>query len=147
MSTYSFYVPRMLTEYDDVSVRGIISNYFQIGEVNRVDFVPIEGDSRFQKAFIHMNTIYNNNNTDYIINEVFNNDKNVRVYPHQYSKNEYWILLKNNKPVSETKLNIHQVVENANILQSVVEAQAEEIKALREEMLKLTAIMNVINVV
>ena len=38
----------------------------------------------------------------------------------------------NKNPVTETKLNIHQVVENANILQSVVEAQAEEIKILCE---------------
>lgn len=147
MSNYSFYVPRMLAEYDDVSVKGIITNYFAIGVVNRVDFVPIEGESRYQKAFIHMYTIYDNANTTHIINEVFNNEKNVRVYPNQYTSNEYWILLKNTKPVSETKLNIHQVVENANILQSVVEAQALEIKTLREEMLKLTEIMNTINVV
>jgi hypothetical protein len=134
MSTsYSFYVPRMLTEYDETRVRGCVSSVLCIGEVMRVDFVPIEGEPRFQKAFIHMGMIYGGHqSTDHIMNEVFNNDKGVRVYPSQFGSSEYWILLKNKKPVSETKLNIHQVAENATILQSIVEAQAQEIKALRE---------------
>jgi hypothetical protein len=50
-----------------------------------------------------------------------------------FHNNEYWVLLKNKSPVQESKLNIHQVVENARILQGVVDAQAEEIKALREQ--------------
>lgn len=134
MSTsYSFYVPRMLTEYDETRVRGCVSSVLCIGEVMRVDFVPIEGEPRFQKAFIHMGMIYGGHqSTDHIMNEVFNNDKGVRVYPSQFGSSEYWILLKNKKPVSETKLNIHQVAENATILQSVVEAQAEEIRVLRQ---------------
>jgi hypothetical protein len=137
-TTFSFYVPRMLAEYDETRVRGIVTSVLLIGEVTRVDFVSIEGEPHFQKAFIHMGMIYGGHqSTDHIMNEVFNNEKGVRVYPNQFCSSEYWILLKNKKPVSETKLNIHQLAENATILQSVVEAQAEEIKALREELTKL----------
>jgi hypothetical protein len=129
----------MLAEYDETRVRCIVTSALLIGEVIRVDFVPIEGEPRFQKAFIHMGTIYGGHqSTDHLMNQVFNNDTGVRVYPNQFGSSEYWILLKNKKPVAETKLNIHQLAENATILQSVVEAQAEEIKALREELTKLT---------
>ena len=139
MSTSSFFVPRMLAEYDETRVKGIFTNLC-IGTVSRVDFVPIEGEPRFQKAFVHVEQFYNTPSTDHIIREVleYEGNGNVRVYPGTFNRNEYWILLRNKTPVQETKLNIHQVVENARILQGVVEGQAAEIKALREQLALIT---------
>ena len=126
---YSFYVPRMATTHGEDSVRAA---FRFLGNVKRVDFVPIEGDDRFQKAFIHMDHIIESETNTEIINKVFVNNESMRIYPETFNPRAYWILLMNKNPVTETKLNIHQVVENANILQSVVEAQAEEIKAMKE---------------
>ncbi len=139
MSSNSFFIPRMLSDYDEMRVRGIFESVMCLGTVKRVDFVPIEGEPRFQKAFIHMVNIYKSPFTDYVVREVIDSNRGVRVYPRfsGSNQNEYWVLLKNKNPVQETKLNIHQVVENANILQGVVEAQATEIKALREQLNKL----------
>ena len=140
MSSFSFFVPRMLTEYDETRVKGILANVICVGIVSRVDFVPIEGEPSFQKAFIHMEQIYNTPATSHIMSEVFEGNRGVRVYPGMFHQNEYWVLLKNKSPVQETKLNIHQVVENTRILQSVVEAQAKEIKAMREQLFQITGI-------
>ena len=140
MSTFSFFIPRMLNEYDETRVKGIFASVICVGTVNRVDFVPIEGEPRFQKAFIHMEQIYNTPETSRIMSEVFDGNRGVRMYPGMFNQNEYWVLLKNKTPVQETKLNIHQVAENARILQSVVEAQAKEIKALREQLALITGI-------
>ena len=134
MSSFSFFIPRMHAEYDETRVKGIFANVMCVGTVNRVDFVPIEGEPRFQKAFIHMDQIYNTPANSHMMSEVFDGNRGVRMYPAMFHQNEYWVLLKNKSPVQETKLNIHQVAENARILQSVVEAQAEEIKALREQL-------------
>ena len=140
MSSVSFFVPRMLTEYDETRVKGIFASVMCVGTVNRVDFVPIEGEPRFQKAFIHMEQIYNTPATSHLMSEVFDGNRGVRMYPGMFRQNEYWVLLKNKTPVQETKLNIHQVAENARILQSVVETQAKEIKALREQLALITGI-------
>lgn len=140
MSTFSFFVPRMLAEYDETRVKGIFANVLCVGIVSRVDFIPIEGEPRFQKAFIHMEQIYNTPSTSHVMSEVFEGNRGVRVYPGMFHQNEYWVLLKNKTPVQETKLNIHQVAENARILQSVVETQAKEIKALREQLALITGI-------
>jgi hypothetical protein len=140
MSSVSFFIPRMLAEYDETRVKGIFASVICVGVVSRVDFVPIEGEPRFQKAFVHMEQIYNAPTTSHIMSEVFDGNRGVRVYPGMFHQNEYWVLLKNKTPVAETKLNIHQVAENARILQSVVEAQANEIKALREQLALITGI-------
>jgi hypothetical protein len=138
MSTISFFIPRMLAEYDETRVKNIFAHNVCIGVVKRVDFVPIEGEPRFQKAFVHMEQVYNAPTTSHLMSEVFDGNRGVRVYPGMFHQNEYWVLLQNKNPVQETKLNLHQVVENAKILQGVVEAQAAEIKALREQLALIT---------
>jgi hypothetical protein len=87
-----------------------------------------------------MEQIYNTPATSHLMSEVFDANRGVRMYPGMFNQNEYWVLLKNKTPVQETKLNIHQVAENARILQSVVETQAKEIKALREQLALITGI-------
>ena len=131
MSTnYSIYIPRMATTHGEESVRAA---FRFLGNVKRADFVPIEGDDRFQKAFVHFDHIIESETNAEIISRVFERNENTRIYPETFNPRVYWIILRNKNPVTETKLNIHQVVENANILQSVVEAQAEEIRIMREQ--------------
>ena len=127
---YSFYIPRMATTHGEDSVRAA---FRFLGNVKRADFIPIEGDDRFQKAFVHLDHIIESETNTEIINRVFERGENTRIYPETFNPRVYWILVRTKNPVTETRLNIHQVVENANILQSVVEAQAQEIKALREQ--------------
>jgi hypothetical protein len=119
----------MATTHGEDSVRAA---FRFLGNVKRTDFVPIEGDDRYQKAFVHLDHIIESETNSEIINKVFVNNESIRIYPETFNQRAYWILLMNKNPVTETRLNIHQVVENANILQSVVEAQAEEIKALHQ---------------
>ena len=127
--SYSLYIPRMAITHCEDSVRAALRF---LGNVKRVDFVTIEGDDRYQKAFVHLGYMIESETNTEIINKVFVNNESVRIYPETLNQRVYWILLMNKNPVTETKLNIHQVVENANILQSVVEAQAEEINALHQ---------------
>ena len=65
---YSFYVPRMATTHGEDSVRAA---FRFLGNVKRADFVPIEGDDRFQKAFVHMDHIIESDTNSEIMNRVF----------------------------------------------------------------------------
>ena len=136
--SYSFYVPLMALRYTEESVKTIFESKFGLGVVNRVDFVAIEGNQRFQKAFIHMSTINCIESVDAIMTKVFNNHESVRMYPDAVNVNTYWILLANKNPVTETSLNIHQVTENARILQELVFKQTEQIARLQETVYNLT---------
>ena len=115
----SFYIPRIsiyITEKDIIHIFDI----YHIGDVKRVDFVPlVQNDVRFHSAFVHC---YSANPV--VLNFIEENDgKNG--FKLTVSLNEYWILLKNKKPIVETRLNIHQVVENARLLEEQVLKQAE----------------------
>ena len=56
-------------------------------------------------------------------------------YPNPADHSVYWILLKNIKPVYETHLNIHQLAENAKLLEERVLTQ-EGIISKHEEIIK-----------
>jgi hypothetical protein len=133
--TYSFYVPRMASSFTEASVKAVFQNQFWLGTVKRVDFVPIEGESKFQKAFVHMETINRCESTDSVMNKVFNESKSVRM---NIDASSYWVLLANKNPVAETALNNSQLAENANILQALVFKQSEEIARLQETVFNLT---------
>jgi hypothetical protein len=131
---YSFYVPRMASSFTEDSVKSIFQFQFWFGVVKRVDFVPIEGAPKFQKAFVHMETINSCEFTDSVMTKVFNEAKSVRL---DIDANSYWILLANKYPVAETTLNNSQLAENANILQALVFQQSEQISLLQETVFNL----------
>jgi len=137
--SYSFYIPRVASRYNEDTVKAVFQSQCMIGSVNRVDFVPIEGNTKFQTAFVHMSSINSSDITDKIITKVFCDGESIRIYPDVINTNVYWILLANKNPVSETKLNIHQLAENANILQALVFKQVEQIARLQETVCNLTA--------
>ena len=126
MKTQSFYIPRISTTYNEVSICVAFKN-MNIGVVKRVDFMLNEETDRYQSAFVHMDFIYDNDYTEKILTTVVNNNKSIRVYPNRINPGIYWILLKNKNPVTETRLNIHQLAENINKLEDFVMIQNEYI--------------------
>lgn len=129
----SFYIPRIYTCYTQEDIVTIF-NRDNIGTVTRVDFVKINGmdSTHFHSAFVHCHAV------DPLILRYIEEKSSYRL---AVNKNEYWILLKNKNPVSETRLNIHQVVENASLLerkveeqQKIIEKQAAQIERIHEAM-------------
>ena len=116
-------------------MKTVFQTKFWIGDVRRVDFVPIDGESKFQKAFVHMETINFSGFAESVMNDVFNENKSVKL---NVDANSYWILLANKNPVAETNLNNSQLAENANILQALVFQQSEQISRLQETVFNLT---------
>lgn len=130
----SFYIPRISIEHNETAIAYVFgANY--IGEVKRVDFVPLEtqNSDRFYSAFVHC---YHVNPTVIGFIDELEGQSGYRL---QINPNEYWILLKNKNPISDTRLNIHQIAENARLLEqrvveqnAVIERQAEDIFRIRE---------------
>lgn len=121
----SFYIPRLYNDYtvDDVA------NMFRlmyIGDVRRVDFVQIENSYSHQSAFVHMDCLYENAFADAIRLIVFSGGGQYKLWIH--ADVEFWWLMKTTNPVADTHLNIHQVVENARILETKVIEQESKIK-------------------
>jgi len=81
MTTYSFYIPRVCRTYNEDQIKIVFSDVLMIGDVKRVDFVPIS--KRFQRAFVHMDFFYNIETTNEIRNIVFEQGKAAWVYPSQ----------------------------------------------------------------
>ena len=108
-----------------------------IGGVSRVDFKNIDGNDRFQKAFIHMDYLYTTEIANAINHNVFNMGSSFRINPENFNTEVYWILLANKMPVMETKLNIHQIAENARLLELRVAEQNALIASLMEKVAEL----------
>lgn len=137
-SPISFYVPRIAKDYSEEDVIAAFDN-IGIGLATRVDFAPLapvapgvreSAESLrcpFQKAFVHLEYLYDTDIGHTINDTVVCADNSCRVYP---SDNEYWILMNNKMAVPATKLNVHQIVENHRILEQTVMAQAKQIAEL-----------------
>ena len=123
----SIYIPRIGINTDEISLQ-IMFDQLLIGSVSRVDFVQIEDNARFKKAFVHLSEYYDTE-IAYDIKDSFYNDKPYHLYPDENSR-VYWILLKNKSPIPETTLNVHQLAENHRILEAQVWQQAGQIDIL-----------------
>lgn len=58
-----------------------------------------------------------------------------------WSMNEFWMLLKNKKPIARSRFNIHQIVENARYMELQIEQQAKKIE---EQAKQIEALMEMI---
>lgn len=145
-SITSIYIPRMSVIHTEEVVINVMFN-LRIGTVTRVDFVPINKkpgfvekfDDVYKSAFVHLylpNPRYEGpplpaEDTaglclrDQHIWDMLDADEPYRV---KVSPTEYWILLRNNNPVPETMMNIHQVVENGRYLEKLVEKQSQKLE-------------------
>lgn len=132
-SDYSFYIPRIHRSTGETGVQ-IAFRVNGIGDVRRVDFVPIDGNEHFQQAFVHMDTIYDTPIGIDCIRNVFQDNYSIRIYPYAVHPEKFWILTKNHKPVSETNLNIHQLAEALSKINNTLLAQDKVIKDLQAQL-------------
>ena len=161
-ATLSIYIPRLPVEMTEDT----IAHYFKhhkIGEVKRVDFAPIgqkepgfgkHVDAPFRCAFVHFNFFNNNQYVIGLLQTLESQNGCLHFYygnatpfiespPHKY-----WILTKNHRPIPSTEMNVHQIVENARILENEVKLQRAQIDYLEsklyalEEMIYATRIKN-----
>jgi hypothetical protein len=125
----SFYIPRVAIRYNTELVAGVFERFY-IGRIYRVDFVEIPGDANFQSAFVHMEIVYDVPTTDTIIDQVFVQNLPFKIQPELFGGGAKWTLLRNKNPITETRLNIHQIAENAKKLERQVREQEERIYKL-----------------
>ena len=131
-STTSIYIPRLSILYTENDVKYTFK-LLNIGEVNRVDFVAItlkdsnETNNNFQSAFVHFDFLYDTAIAQEITNSVYHNLQ-LKLW---LDNNVFWWILKNNNPIPETKLNIHQLAENMRLLEEKVKQQEELIEKLQ----------------
>ena len=147
-SVTSIYIPRISTVWDEASIKKIMAKYF-IGIVSYVDFAPINPKPGFKEnhnvlfrsAFVHFSESQLTHRYSYAGNYNFTWFWNIiyaeKAYKLKVSESEYWICLKNKKPIQRSMMNIHQVVENYRHLEHIVTAQADEIKSLKETIARL----------
>jgi len=114
---YSVYIPHVsMTQTQE-----FIAEVFRLnglGSVTRVDFVPQNtiNANKTQQAFVHFYPVPSD-----IIHKILLDHRNGQGFKLTLQQsNEYWILCKNNNPIPETKLNIHQIVANMQYLEKVV---------------------------
>lgn len=138
----SFYIPLVSTEYgiDDIKYTFRLLN---IGEVRRVDFVTItpknsswiteDEPNQYRSVFVHMDYMYESPiSTELMF--CINNNTQYKLWVDSYN---FWWIAKNYKPVQDTDLNIHQVVENARLLEELVIKQGEQIRLLDQTVYQL----------
>ncbi len=125
----SFYIPRVAIHYNQDLVTTVFDRFY-IGRVLRVDFVEIPGNPNFQSAFVHMEIVYDVPTTDVLVDKVFVQNKPFKIQPELFGGGPKWTLLKNKNPVTETRLNIHQLAENAKKLECQVREQEDRIYKL-----------------
>ena len=136
------YVPRMPVAVTDYNIV-LTFNNFEIGIVSRVDFTaigkkpgfveeptePTELNTNFKAAFIHIHEFYSSQ----LATDVQSALETGECYKLQVSEKSFWMLLKATTPVKETKMNIHQIVDNCRYLEGVVEAQQKQIEAQQKQ--------------
>ena len=136
------YVPRMPVAVTDYNVV-LTFNNFEIGIVSRVDFTaigkkpgfveeptePTELNTNFKAAFIHIYEFYSSQ----LATDVKTALETGECYKLQVSEKSFWMLLKATTPVKETKMNIHQIVDNCRYLEGIVEAQQKQIEAQQKQ--------------
>jgi len=127
----SIYIPRVLKSHTTDSVGNILCNA-GIGLVRRVDFVSVECD-KYMAAFVHLQSTYHTP----IAYEVCAKLEYKQEYKFTINSREFWILLKANNVIPETRLNMHQLAENHRLLEDVVVKQEEEISRMKDDITRL----------
>ena len=134
--SYSFYIPRILSNYTEQDVCDIFEQE-GIGMVERVDFAPINPRPGFgvnlhtvvRSAFVHFNTIYSTE-IAYNIVSILETGEAYKFYTNNHN---YLLLLKNRAPVAATMMNIHQVVDNCRVLEESVAEKSNSTEKRFEE--------------
>jgi len=122
-SMYSVYIPNIPVAFSDVMIAEIF-NTFELGQVDRVDFLPPhEHNTRIRKVFVHFNP-YNSFRMNQIVQQHANNQAMRLIVDGQ---GHYWDLCENKHPVPNSDLNIHQLTENMRIMQANFETKVAQL--------------------
>jgi len=162
MSFYatSIYIPRMSVNHTQERIKNLM-RACRIGTVIHVDFIPINKkpgfvenfDQVMMSAFVYFSDpwlssaddTYSFKSDEYMGHTEFWDtiaaDEAFKVY---VTEKEYWICLKNKKPIQRTMMNIHQVVENGRYLENLVQEQA---KLIQEQAKRIEELERKIDVV
>lgn len=162
MSFYatSIYIPRMSVNHTEESIRKIM-RACQIGTVRHVDFIPINKkpgfvenfDQVMMSAFVYFSDPWLSSADD---TYSFKSDKYMghtqfwdtiaagEAFQVNVTEKEYWICLKNKKPIQRTMMNIHQVVENGRYLENLIQEQAKKIEEQAKKIEELERKMDVV---
>ena len=144
MNHFSIYIPRILSYHSEESIK-LYFNQCQIGIVIRVDFTPINKKPGFVEkvgedvvsAFVHFEDPWKSVGNINLSLKFWSIINSGQPYKVQFSSSEYWLCLKNKNPIQQTRMNIHQVVENGRHLEGLIEAQA---KIIQEQAEKIQAL-------
>jgi hypothetical protein len=131
---YSFYIPRMSRIYTEEQIKIIFSSLLMIGPVKRVDLVPI--NKKFQRAFIHMEMLYDLDTPNKIKDLVFEQEEAAWVSPGLIDNRIYWILLKNKNPIDDTNMNIHQLANQMNTIIHYLKTLNDKIEKIESSVKK-----------
>ena len=99
----SIFIPRVLSEWANEE---IISNVFKkldIGEVERIDFVEKTDkyNNTYYQAFIHFKEWSDTTISHNIQKKIFDPEQVSKIV---YDDPKYWIILKNNNPMTENEV-------------------------------------------
>jgi hypothetical protein len=134
MNTYhqiSFYIPRLSVTCTAENIKYIFRTS-GIGEVKRVDFTSIVSrenmvsnynTNEWQSAFVHIVYMYDT----VIAKVIMQNITAGAPYKFWFKPGLFWLILKNTNPIPDTIQNIHQIAENARLLEERVVKQEEQI--------------------
>jgi hypothetical protein len=139
----------MSVNHTEDTIRNVM-DYYRIGKVRHVDFIPINKkpgfvenfDQVMMSAFVYFSDPWLSSADDMYSfkNETYNGHIEFwdtisydQPYMLHLNEKEYWICLKNKKPVQRTIMNIHQVVENGRYLENLVQEQAKKIEELERK--------------
>lgn len=130
----SICIPHLSILYTENDVKYTF-RLLSIGQVNRVDFVPIHNhknsnkiNENFQSAFVHFDFFYDTSVAEDTQNYLHNNIS----FKLHVDDHTFWWILNNKNPIPETKLNIHQLAENMRLLEEKVKQQEETILKLQD---------------
>jgi hypothetical protein len=146
----SIYIPRISLNHNEDTIRKVMHE-FHIGTVSHVDFIPINKkpgfvekfDQVMMSAFVYFSDpwlssaddMYDFKSKKYMGNiQFWNTIAAGNANQLNISEKEYWLCLKNKKPVQRTIMNIHQVVENGRYLENLVQEQAKKIEELERNL-------------
>lgn len=103
-----------------------------IGEVKRVDFTSITprenmvsnyNTNEWQSAFVHIVYMYDSD----IAKAIMQNITAGVPYKFWFKPGLFWLILKNTNPIPDTIQNIHQIAENARLLEERVVKQEQQL--------------------
>lgn len=140
----SIYIPRMSVNHTQERIKNLM-RACQIGTVIHVDFIPINKkpgfvenfDQVMMSAFVYFSDPWLSSADD---TYSFKSDKYMghtefwdtiaagEAFKVYVTEKEYWMCLKNKKPIQRTMMNIHQVVENGRYLENLIQEQAKIIQ-------------------